>query len=139
MLACAAPATFDSDEVFLRSFEACTLPAERFGHREHVRVAWLYLRRFAYEEALTKMAEHVRRYAAANGVPGKYHHTLTVLWMKLIARAIAQDPREDFDAFLRAHPHLLDKGTPGRHYSPSRLQSAAARAGWVEPDLHPLA
>ncbi|HEX7116719.1 MAG TPA: hypothetical protein VF193_16455 [Steroidobacter sp.] len=138
MLAAAAPAPFHSDDVFLRSFEACTLPVERFGHREHLRVAWLYLRRFAYEEAVTKMAGQVRKYVAANGVPHKYHHTLTVLWMRLIAGAIARDPREDFDDFLRTHPHLLHKSTPGRHYSASRLQSAAARAGWVEPDLHPL-
>ena len=63
-----------TDEMFLRRFEAASLPS--FEHRDHLRVA-----------------------------------------------------------FLTAHPRLLDRDLLAAHYSRGHLFSAAARAGFVEPDL----
>jgi hypothetical protein len=40
-----------------------------------------------------------------------------------------------FAAFAASHPALLDKRLLSRHYSARVLASAAARSGWVEPDL----
>jgi hypothetical protein len=42
---------------------------------------------------------------------------------------------DDFDAFLAAHPQLLERDLLGAHYSGARLFSEAARAAFVEPDL----
>jgi hypothetical protein len=44
--------------------------------------------------------------------------------------------REDhFEAFVAAHPRLLQRGLLSAHYSRGRLFSEAARAAFVEPDL----
>jgi len=43
-----------------------------------------------------------------------------------------------FEQFFAAHPELKDTKLLDRHYSKELLQSAAAREGWVEPDLQPL-
>jgi hypothetical protein len=91
-----------------------------------------------YEDAAAAMESGVRRYAAHHGATQKYHHTMTLVWMRLIAAAKAAHSDEDFEGLLRVHPALLDKLTPQRFYSTARLESAAARANWLEPDLRPL-
>ncbi|HVY80698.1 MAG TPA: hypothetical protein VG994_06930 [Steroidobacteraceae bacterium] len=127
-----------TDHELLRAFESCELPGASFRHREHLRVAWLYLRRLPHEAAVEAMAKGVQQYATHHGAAEKYHHTMTLVWMKLVAAAMAAHPDEDFDGLLRMHPALLDKLTPGRFYSMERLNSPQARAGWVEPDLRAL-
>ena len=124
-----------TDEEFAASFEACTLPD--FTHRDHIRIAWIYLQRFPYARAVDAMEKGVRRFAAHHGAHDKYHHTLTLAWMRLVAAAAA-DPSDDFEAFLARHPHLLERDAPRRYYSGELLNSAPARAGWVEPDLNVL-
>jgi hypothetical protein len=84
------------------------------------------------------MERGVRRFAAHHGATQKYHHTMTLVWMRLVAAATAAHASEDFEGLLRVHPALLDKLTPQRFYSAARLQGAAARANWLEPDLRPL-
>ena len=124
-----------TDDEFLSRFESCAL--EDFRHRDHVRIAWLYLRRYPYDRAVQAMEDGIRRFAIHHGALDKYHHTVTLLWMRLVAAA-GPKANGDFDAFLSRHPHLLDKDTPRRFYSADRLGSAEARAGWIDPDLSAL-
>ena len=42
---------------------------------------------------------------------------------------------DDFEAFVAAHPRLLERELLSAHYSHERLFSEAARAAFVEPDL----
>jgi hypothetical protein len=128
----------DDDEL-LRAFEAGALAAGAFGHREHLRLAWLCVRRDGPARAEAAVARGLRRLAAAHGVPGRYHATLTRFWVRLIAHAAGAAPGlADFDAFLARYPLLLDRRLPARHYRPATLAGAAARARWVAPDLAPL-
>jgi hypothetical protein len=123
----------------VRDFETCALPAEAFHHRDHIRVAWTYLRRMDYSEAEKRMSDTIRQFADVHGVTSKYHHTLTLAWMRLVAAAIRDDAGiDDFDRFAGAHPELFDPAAPEMFYSPGLLQSEAARSGWVEPDLRGL-
>ena len=127
----------DAGRDLARDFEACALPAGAFRHRDHIHVAWTYLRAMDYQAAEKRMSDAIRKFAAAHGAASKYHHTLTVTWMRLVAAAIRVSKNvDDFDSFARAHPELFDPTAPETLYSPSLLQSEAARSGWVEPDLH---
>lgn len=127
------------DAEFVAALESCTLPPELFDHRAHVRLAWLYLRAEPYEAALERMEQSIRRYAGRLGASRKYHRTITVAWMRLVAAAAAKtSPAMDFDAFVQARPHLLESGALRRHYSAERLASAEARVAALEPDLEPL-
>ena len=130
-----------TDPEFIRAFEDCTLPGDLFNHREHVRLAWLTLRALDPDEAAAerRMEALIRRYATHLGAAGKYHHTLTLFWMRAVAAARRDaPPAPTFEAFVSARPDLLDKTLARRHYSATRLESAEARAGWREPDLLPL-
>jgi hypothetical protein len=93
---------------------------QAFDHAAHLALALDYLRASpSFDDAAAQMAQTLRRTAAAAGAPEKYHHTVTLFWMRMLAR-------------------LLDKELPLAYYSSERLFSDAARFGWVEPDLRPL-
>jgi len=73
------------DEALLGGFESARLPAAAFGHAEHVRAAFLYLTRHPdFGEAAVLFRSALRRFAAAKGVPDRYHETLTWAYLALI-------------------------------------------------------
>ena len=128
-----------TDEAFARAFEQGGVTPAQFDHAAHVRVAWVYLRESAsLDEALSRMRAGIRVFAAAAGVPQKYHETITVLWMRLLEDVRAAGASGELADVLRAHPALADKDLPLLYYSRERLFSDEARAAWVEPDRRPL-
>ena len=128
-----------SDEDFLRAFEDLTFPADQFHHREHIRVAWLYLKSSDATRAAERMTAGIRRFANHHGATQKYHHTLTLAWMRLVAAALVETPEgQTFQQFLGEHAELADKDLLKKYYSSELLQTIAAQEGWVEPDLQPL-
>ena len=128
-----------TDAEFIRAFEDCTLPNEFFHHRDHLRLAWIYLRIYGERGARTRMSESIRRFAAFHGKSDKYHETMTLAWLRLVANAMAAVPHDaSFDQMILRSPELLQKQTVEKYYSSAALSSGAARACWIEPDLQPL-
>lgn len=128
-----------NDTTFLEAVETCVWPGKAFGHREHLRLAWLYLRRHGPQEGYRHIQDTIRRYATALGAAGKYHETMTWGWSALVYRALTETPHlESFGAFLEAHPELLDGSLLVRHYRRETLDSEEARRTRVAPDVSPL-
>jgi hypothetical protein len=128
-----------SDDDFLRAFFSAELPNSSFHHRDHLRLAWLMVRRHGRVEAEARVTEGIQHFAAANGHAVRYHDTMTRFWVRLVAHAVAHRPEvEDFDAFLAAYPMLLDASLPFRHWRREAMFTPEARAAWSEPDLVPL-
>jgi hypothetical protein len=97
------------------------------------------VRRYGVPEATTKICDWIQRIAAYERAPQKYHHTVSRAWVEIVAHHVGADPDcTDFDTFAGRHPALLDKRLLNRHYRSSTLAAAAARRGWVEPDLLPF-
>ena len=128
-----------TDLEFARAFEACELSNDVFHHRDHIRLAWIYLHRYGEQEARKQIAAAIRKFAAHHGKSDKYHETITVAWLRLVANATARlTPEASFDNLTAAAPDLLDKRSIERFYSAAALASDAARTSWVQPDLQPL-
>jgi hypothetical protein len=86
------------------------IPNEGFHHVDHLRVAWVYLEESpTVDEAFTRMAATLRRFAAAVGKPDKYSDPLTAFWMYQMAAARAMMAGADFPAIIARYPWLLDK------------------------------
>lgn len=127
------------DAEFLGAFEDGSLAAAAFRHRDHIRMAWLYVRRDGDQRGLEEALEGIRRFAERHGATRLYHETLSRVWVRLVSAALACCPETaTFDEFVAAHPELLDKRRPYAFYAASTLDGDAARAAWVEPDLGPL-
>ncbi len=109
-----------TDKAFIAAFERGDVPASEFHHAAHVRLALAYLTDSrSVAEATERMAASLKAFAAAAGVPQKFHHTMTVFWMEMVAQ-------------------LLDPQLPFAYYARERLLSADARITWVDPDLQPM-
>ena len=127
------------DETFTKALLEEYAASGRFGHREHLHLAWSYVRRSGLPRARAEVAAFLRHVASQHGQPDRYHETLTSFWLHATACALARSARpDDFEALLAEQPHLEDKGLPQRHWTSGALWSDAARRDWVEPDLRPL-
>jgi hypothetical protein len=108
------------DRDFILAFESGRIAPNEFHHADHLRLALAYLMDSGSPaEATDRMATSLRAFARAAGHEEKYHHTLTVVWVRLVAR-------------------LLDQQLPLAYYSRERLFSVDAREGWIEPDVGAL-
>ena len=127
----------EKDEEFLGAFESGTLPESAFHHRDHVRLAWLYLRRLPPAAALARFSEGLRRFAASIGKGGLYHETITWAYLLLIReRMETGGERESFPEFARRNPDLLvwKPSILDRYYREETLRSELARRVFVLPD-----
>ena len=127
-----------SDEDFIRNFEACTLPNSSFHHEQHVRIVWLYLRRYPLLETLARFSESLKRFAAANGKPNLYHETITWAYVFLINQRIKRNGSSpSWKAFAAANADLLDwkNSVLKSFYREETLSSDLARATFLFPDV----
>jgi hypothetical protein len=122
-----------NDEEFLKAFEDCTL--EEFHHADHIRMAWLYLRKFGYPQGSTKVKEGIKNFAIAKGATALYHETITEFWIRVVQHVIQNHPAETFEQFFASFPPLQDSKSIYRHYTKDFLMSASARHQWMQPDL----
>jgi hypothetical protein len=122
-----------TDDELVAGFEAATL--ESFPHADHVRLTIIYLNRFGRDDTERKLFDGLRRFAAAKGVPEKFHMTMTVAWIEIVAAARAQHPDlTDPAALVAACPELLNRDLLQRFYTAERLASPEARTSFLPPD-----
>lgn len=122
-----------TDEELLEGFDSGTLAD--FPHELHVRAAWCYLRRDPILIALPRFRSALRRFAAGKGAPGRYHETITVAFMLLIAERLGPARELSWEAFAARNPDLLrrEPSALAAFYAGDALASARAREVFVLP------
>jgi hypothetical protein len=126
-----------TDDEFAEAFEGLTLPVSAFRHADHVRLAWIYLRRLSLPAAMERYADRLRAFATHIGKPALYHETITYAFLMLINERMGDGlPHETWPEFQARNPDLLRGVRPAlsRFYSEERLASARSRAAFVMPD-----
>lgn len=135
-----------TDQELLHALENLSLPFDQWTHRAHVKVAFTYLQRHAFSEALEKLRTSIKAYNAHHKVPESstsgYNETTTHAFLHLIAatmRAYGQShPTPDAESFCDTHPQLMTRHALRLFYSPKRRMHALAKTQFIEPDLAPL-
>lgn len=131
------------DDTFLEQFESTAWPLSDWHHRQHIKIAYLYLCRYPLDAAIAKMCAGVKKFNAANKLPeGQdrgYHETTTQAWMYLVHCTLQEfGPAESADAFVDKHTQLLSKRALLFFYSRDYIMSWEAKQRFVEPDLTPF-
>jgi hypothetical protein len=124
------------DQTLLAAFESCTLAPEAFGHREHVRVAWLILRAHPrFEDGAQRFCAGLRRFAEANGKPGLYHETITWAYLVLVNERMRASGDAGFEELAAANGDLFEPGLGGLmpYYEAGELRSERARGAFLLP------
>jgi hypothetical protein len=125
-----------TDEQLVRAFETLTLEPSRFGHAEHVRVAFAMLREHGLLDTLRRYSDGLRRFTARHGAADRYHETVTWGLVVLIHERLAlAAPDIDWPSFALGNPDLLRfrDGAFFDYYGPEILTSELARRTFVLP------
>jgi len=133
----------EDDDHFIAEFEACRWPLEKWHHRDHVKLAYLYLLRHGLDGAASRLRDGIRAHNAAHHIPDRpdsgYHETMTQAWLRLVHLALCEyGPAASADEFVEQHPELSEKKTLRLFYSRELFMSPRAKREFVEPDLAPL-
>lgn len=131
------------DETFLKQFESTAWPKAEWHHRQHIKVAYLYLRRYPLDVASIKISERIQAYNKAHGVAESltsgFHETMTQAWLRLVHFTLCEyGPADNADAFFDQNPQLSEKRVLRFFYTRERFLTPEAKATFVEPDLTPL-
>ena len=131
----------DDTELWQR-FTQQDLSHAEWDHVSHLRVAYLHLSRFDFDEAHLRLRAGIIRLNHRHGLEETskrgYFETLSRVWLRLVAVSIRRCAPANSADLLERCPELLDRMLPLRHYSKELLFSTPARAIFVEPDLEPL-
>ncbi len=131
------------DKTFLQRFEAGLWPREEWHHKQHIKIAYLYLRQYPFEAAMTRIREKIKAHNAVHKIPESptrgYHETMTQAWLRLVHLTLCEyGPAENADAFFERSPQLSEKKVLRLFYSRELFMSPKAKFEFLEPDLAPL-
>ncbi len=134
------------DAEFLASFEDCSLTLEQWDHRAHVKVAYLYLERNSFADALSRIRDGIKKFNAAHDVPDGplmgYNETTTVAFVHLVAATMAAYaeycPVASADEFCDQDSQLMSRHILRLFYSPKRRSHPDAKERFIKPDLAEL-
>jgi hypothetical protein len=129
-----------TDQEFRKEFEACKFPPAEFGHRAHVRLAYVYLTEHDTDAAHQLMQNVLLNFLRYHGIEvSKYHETMTRAWIMAVRHFMEISPdSESSETFIDNNPKMLDSKLMMTHYSAELLFSDEARARFVEPNLSPI-
>lgn len=111
-------------------------PSGLFRHREHVKLAWMYLRKYPLLEAVVKVSESLEMFAVLNG--GEYNETLTWAYMFLINERMQRMGEGcPWEEFASANPDLFnwEENILKNYYREETLESDLAKRVFIFPDL----
>jgi len=123
-------------EFTIAALEDGTLDVDAFDHEAHVYIAWLYLEQFPLLDAIARFTSALQRLTARLGIPGKYHETVSLFFMLLIADRRTSTKGKDWLSFHRNNGDLFcrEHSIIDRYYSSDLLASDRARQSFVLPD-----
>jgi hypothetical protein len=131
--------TDDEIRTLVESFEACSFHPSEFRHYQHLTVALWYVWHLPFDVAETRMKAGIRRLAQTYGKMG-YHETITVFWLRMVANFAAREGRGP--SLAETANRLISEYDIKKlifdYYSAEVIESARAKAEWVEPDLKNL-
>lgn len=110
-----------------------TIEPAAFGHAARVQMAYAMSAHYSFDEALVRYARGLRALARRAGQPGKFHMTITVALLSLIAGRRITAKAADWSAFIAANPDLLDRQGLDSWYDHGELAAALARETFVLP------
>ncbi|WP_299123717.1 hypothetical protein [uncultured Tenacibaculum sp.] len=126
-----------TDKKFILQFENCSLNPSLFSHEAHIRLAWIYIKKYGCQKAEERVQKYLKAFVKHVGATDKYNTTLTIAAIKIVAHFIKKSDKNNFKEFILEHPQLNTnfKLLINSHYSIDIYNSILAKEKYMEPDL----
>lgn len=127
-----------SDREFQAAFESLSIPGNEFRHKDHVRLAWIYLHDSDFASGCARFCGHFHRFVEHIGAQSKYNATITWFYLAtLYERIHTHAHAESWEAFADSNGDLLDNAMAiiRARYRDESLSSPLARRIFLLPDL----
>lgn len=127
-----------SDEQFEIEFKQCTLAPSLFSHEAHIRLTWIYIKKYSLEVAIKNICTQLKQYVIKAGATDKYNITLTVAAIKVVNHFIEKSNSDNFPDFIAEFPQLITKfkALIAFHYNEVDIfNSPTAKKTFLEPDV----
>ncbi|WP_417446252.1 N-formylglutamate amidohydrolase [Kangiella sp.] len=120
----------------IEQFEAQSIAASDFNHRNHLRVAWFYINHYSINIAREKVHQGLIKLTKALGAEDKYHRSLTDFFVDYLLQVKWYLNSESWDEVEARCGFLMNdaKSLLNIYYSPEVIGSEQARTNYVEPD-----
>ena len=120
----------------IEAFESGRVDNGAFHHRDHVWMAWTYLRELGFPAGAQRFTEALQRFAAGNGQPQLYHATITWAYLVTIHDRLTRNGTGDWERFAAANGDLLTwkPSIVDALYRPETIASEYAKRVFVLPD-----
>lgn len=129
--------TIGSKEM-MKEFENCTLPMTLWDHFGRLRVVFLSLTKFGYENTIDPngwLCSNWKKYKMSIGHAHLWNYSLTRLWVNIIVKAIRNTASSNFDELYQRNPHLSNGKLHMQYYTSDVLFTDQARNSYVPPNL----
>jgi hypothetical protein len=129
-----------NDDIFEERFRNCSLEPSLFTHEAHLRLAYIHIRKYGEDKAIQNLCLQIAIYDRTHDEGKKFHHTITVVAVKIVYHFIRKSRTRSFRTFLTEFPQLNTnfRGLVSQHYSIDLFKHPTARIAYIEPDLKPF-
>lgn len=129
-----------SDFDFEKAFEDCTLNPDLFSHEAHLRLAWIFIRKYGFDETIDKLSFQLAKFVDYCGIQSKYNLTLTVASIHAVHHFMLKSKSDNFSDFINEFPRLKYnfKELIDTHYGFDIYANEQAKKTYLEPDRVPF-
>lgn len=93
----------------VKAFEKHTLNLKQFNHRQHVYIAWVYLKSMPYEKAFARYVENLVLLLTPAGRIDKFNVDITKKYLTKLNTIVQENPTNNFDKLVEQRPEILTK------------------------------
>jgi N-acetylglutamate synthase-like GNAT family acetyltransferase len=95
-----------SDDEFEKQFCDATLSPALFSHEAHLRLAWLHLKKYGIDAAITHITSQLKNYVEHWGAKDKYNEPLTIAAIRCVDALRKETLSSGFLQFIRVNGQL---------------------------------
>ncbi len=128
-----------NDSVFEKQFKEGILDPSLFTHQAHLRLAWIYINKYAIDLACLEVSTQILAYVTKLGAVDKFNKTLTIAAVKTVNHFARKSKSNNFRDFITEFPRLSHnfKELIDAHYGFDIFNSEKAKTQYLPPDLLP--
>lgn len=129
----------DSYEL-IKQFEQAELPLHVWDHYGRLRIVWISLTTFGYNNTINKsgwLCKNWKKYKTSIGHGDKWNYTLTVFWTNYICNLQQKYNYTNFDDLYNSNEEI-HYGLLFKKYYDEQIFSEYAKNNWMSPNLKKL-